>query len=395
MRLIGILNDPKLAKNFSNFLSQQNIENQLELITNTDWGSHEYGSQQCKIWIVDEDQMEVAYDWLEKFQQDPQNPIFQTSEHKLADFLEPVQNQIKTAPLKFAKISQTAASRWEKQTMGTLTFYVLLACCLIFMMEAFTTPTVTYTQSLLPYVPALSSPVKKELMYDYPKAFEYIDKIIKAYGIEKLQNPATLPSEGLFFLKEFWATPYWHGIYEKIVLHFKNPQQPWGFDAPLFEKVKEGQVWRLFTPCLLHADIFHLFFNMIWLVVLGKQIEQRTSAWRYILFIVIAALVSNVAQYLMSGINFIGISGVLCAMLSFIWIRQKSTAWEGYQLQGATMGFMMFFIFMMAALQIGSFFLEIFTQKSLSIGIANTAHITGLACGYCFGKTNFFSWKNS
>ena len=102
---------------------------------------------------------------------------------------------------------------------------------------------------------------------------------------------------------------------------------------PCSKKSRREKYWRLFTPCLLHNDIFHIFFNMIWLVVLGKQMEMRLSLFRYALFILIAAVVTNTAQYLMSGSNFIGFSGVLCAMLTFIWMRQKKTAWEGYQLR--------------------------------------------------------------
>ena len=45
-----------------------------------------------------------------------------------------------------------------------------------------------------------------------------------------------------------------------------------------------------FFPILLHADIFHLFFNMLWLIVLGKQIEQRLKTGRYVLFILLIAM---------------------------------------------------------------------------------------------------------
>ena len=36
-----------------------------------------------------------------------------------------------------------------------------------------------------------------------------------------------------------------------------------------------GQLWRLWTPMLLHANSLHLFFNMYWLYVLGSAIEIR------------------------------------------------------------------------------------------------------------------------
>ncbi len=229
-------------------------------------------------------------------------------------------------------------------------------------------------------------------MYDYPKAYELIDRIVKAYGIESLQNLDALPQAGQYLLQQFNQTPYWQGFYDKFVEHFKHPEQAWNFDAPMFEKIREGQWWRLFTPCLLHSDLFHLFFNMIWLVVLGRQMEQKIGSLRYTLFIVITAVFSNTAQYLMSGSNFLGFSGVLCAMLAFIWVRQRRAGWEGYQLDKSTFTFITFFILFMFALQNLSFFLEVYSNTTMPIGIANTAHLTGAFIGFILGRMQFFTW---
>jgi len=163
--------------------------------------------------------------------------------------------------------------------------------------------------------------------------------------------------------------------------------------APLFEKIREGELWRVITPCFLHSDIFHLLFNMIWLIVLGKQIEQRMKPLRYVLFILITGIVTNTAQYLMTGSDFLGISGVLCAMLSFIWVRQRKAAWEGYRMDRSTFAMMGAFIVMMFAIQVFYFFMEVQGLSTDFMRIANTAHLSGIAIGYIIGKIDTLAVK--
>lgn len=134
---------------------------------------------------------------------------------------------------------------------------------------------------------------------------------------------------------------------------------------------------------------------MLWLIVLGKQLEQRIKPWRYILFILFIAIISNTAQYLMSGPNFIGFSGVLCGMLAFIWVRQKTAAWEGYQIDRMTLIFMLIFILSMTGIQLLSFLLEKSLDWAISPNIANMAHLTGGLTGYILGRLNFFSWRHA
>ena len=278
--------------------------------------------------------------------------------------------------------------------MGAVTFYIILLCTLLFVYTEMTTPIVTHPPQDLPLTPFYSAPLKKDLLYDYPHAYEILDKLANVYGREKLQNPSDLPPEGIYLLQEFEKTPYWKGYYDIFLAYMKKTKPNLAPDAPLFEKIHEGEFWRVFSPALLHYDIFHILFNMIWLVILGKQIEQRLGVVKYIIFILITGIFSNTAQYLMGGSNFLGFSGILCAMLTFIWARQRAAAWEGYFLQPSTMGFMAFFILIMFFLQFSSFFIELYWNQVLSPGIANTAHLSGALCGYLLGKLNIFHWNN-
>lgn len=391
MRLICTLDDQNRAYQLSTYLQDQGINNQLELVTNTDWGSHEYGNVTARIWIYEEEQLDKALEMAAEFQQNPNDPRYQLKEKKLALF----GNVLKGEEVEQPETIPPVQTMQARQPLGLITMYVLFICCLLLFIGSTTSPSVKSISPQFPYVPVLSPPINKALMYDYPEAYEIIDRIISTYGISVVENNATLPEEAKTLLDKYEHTPYWKGIYEMILEHYKNPKSEWNFNAPLFEKIRQGEIWRIFTPCLLHYNLFHLFFNMIWLVVLGKQIEQHIGKGKYILLIVLVAIVSNTAQYLMSGPNFLGFSGVLCGMLAFIWVRQKKAAWEGYMIESSTITFFAFFILFMFFLQIVSFFLEAHAKTSLPIGIANTAHLAGAFTGYVLANMHFFSWKEA
>lgn len=392
MRILCTFNNQKYGELLSSYLQDQGIENQLEITSNTDWGSPDYGNSSAKIWVVEEDEYERAFTILKDFEKDPHNLRYLPKEKDIAVLLEPIQNMQEPPPSKKSQIQIPGS----KQTFGgSLTIYLILLCSVFLFISTLTSP--AYVHDIpqnISYTALYSSPLYKALMYDYPQAFEWLDKFVKAYGIEGLLKLDTVPPEGIKLLNKYSSTPYWKGIYQPLLQHFQNSNQPWNFNAPLFEKIRQGEIWRTFTPALLHYDIFHLFFNMIWLLVLGRQMESKLGAWRYIFFILITGVLSNTAQYLVGGFSFLGFSGILCSMLTFIWIRQKKAAWEGYFLQPSTFGFMAIFIFLMFGIQIGSFFLEAYTGTSIPSGIANTAHLTGGVLGLILGKLDFFSIKN-
>lgn len=393
MRLICTLEDQRQGYQLSSFLMGQGIENQLEVITNTDWDSSDYGSVVCRVWAYDEDQMENALRLTNEFLSNPDQSRFQLPSNISQKPTLP--SQVQDKGVSSAPPPKKTFQSPKEQPLGAITLYTLIICVLLLIVSTFTSPSYRNISHRIPPTPVFTSPINKALMYDYPKAYQLIDRIVNAYGIESLQNLETLPSGGQQLLKQFDETPYWQGFYDKVVAHFKQPEQSWNFNAPLFEKIRNGEVWRLFTPALLHEGLFHLFFNMIWLVVLGRQIEQKIGSLRYLIFIAVTAAISNTAQYLMSGADFLGFSGVLCAMLAFIWVRQRRAGWEGYQLDRNTFAFIAFFILFMFALQNLSFFLEVYSNTVMPIGIANTAHVIGALSGYVLGHMKFFTWQTN
>lgn len=391
MRIIGILEDEKKGLTFSSFLHQKEIAHQLEMEPNYDWGSADYGSSQCKIWIHDEDQVEQAIQWLTHFKENPSDPIFH--------FVQPISSSsFSPSPISNPEIEPSSTRKthgWETATMGWITRSFLILCSILFATTQLIKPSVPIPANTS-VVSLVSSPIDQTLLYDYPLFYELINRFIDMYGYEGLKDPTNLTLEAQILLQKIHHTPFWKGFYEEIFVKNRAENALKGDLAPpLFEKIREGQIWRLFSPALLHGDIFHLFFNMLWLMVLGKQLELRLKASRYLLFILITGIFSNTSQYLMSGSNFVGFSGILCAMLTFIWIRQNQTPWEGYQLDRLSFSFMMFFIIGMALLQLVSLFLEKFFQIEIAPNIANTAHLSGALIGIILGRLDFFSWSHS
>lgn len=376
MRLIGTIKDPTQARRFSGFLTTKGIQNQLE-----------QNEEELIVWVYDEDDVKVASEWLEKFYADPNDTTFENTTTQTTPILKALspENPMEEIP---------SPEHPPQQAHLTLSF--LIICIVLFAASFLTAPAREEVRLPYPYVAVYSSEVTQGLLFDFPKAYQLLEEISDTYGIKALANPATLPPQGQQLLKEYSQTPWWKGYYNELLLMFKGKQpQPWEAGAPWFEQIRQGQVWRLFTPALLHLDIFHLLFNMVWLMVLGKQIELRIGAWRYLLFCLLVGVFANVCQYFVSGPNFIGFSGILCGFFTFIWIRQKKAPWEGYQLQSSTIAMIGIFVGALLLIQVASFITEVYASTSFAPMIANTAHIAGGVGGIILGRLNFFAWKSS
>lgn len=137
-------------------------------------------------------------------------------------------------------------------------------------------------------------------------------------------------------------------------------------------EVMRGQVWRLFTPVVIHFGLPHILFNMMWLFSLGSMIESRQGSGRFALLVFVFALGSNLAQYLFgSSVFFGGMSGVNYGLIGYVWIRGRFDTASGLHLDQQSV-----------VMAIGWFFLCF----SGWVGpIANYAHAGGLLLGMAWG----------
>jgi GlpG protein len=271
-----------------------------------------------------------------------------------------------------------------------VTIFIILICCLLFGFEyGKKSPALAPPYSTL----YASSPIRQLLLFDYPRAAILENRLLDTYGPESLDLTSKLNAEGTSIRDLFLKTPYWGGLYTQSVVRLsKRDEIPTPSLSPslLCERIREGELWRMVTPCLLHADILHLVFNMLWIVALGSQIERKISFSRYLLLIAIIAVGSNTAQYLMTGAHFLGISGIICGMAGFIAARQRTSPWESYNLSPLMYSSLLFFIWALVALGVAAFFLESYLHVYFPISFANTAHLTGLAIGLVLGRTRWF-----
>ncbi len=136
-------------------------------------------------------------------------------------------------------------------------------------------------------------------------------------------------------------------------------------------EISEGQLWRLFTPIIIHFGILHIAFNMIWLYQLGSAIEQRQSIKRMAILVIVTSLLSNLAQYFWSGPSFGGMSGVVYGLLAYIWVQGKYNPRAGLGLE-QNIAIMMLIWFVIC-------------WMGLVGNIANMAHTIGLVSGAILG----------
>jgi GlpG protein len=121
----------------------------------------------------------------------------------------------------------------------------------------------------------------------------------------------------------------------------------------------------------LHFHFLHLFFNMLWLRDLGSMIEARKSPWMLLLVVLVIAGASNLAQYLLSGPNFGGMSGVVYGLLGYVWMQGKFDPASQLSLEPQTITLMIVWFFLCLSGLVGP--------------VANTAHGVGLAVGVAWG----------
>ena len=140
---------------------------------------------------------------------------------------------------------------------------------------------------------------------------------------------------------------------------------------PIAMLIETGQWWRVLGPALIHFSALHIVFNLLWWWSLGKQIEQTFGLSSLLMLFVFSAVISNVAQLLVSGPNFGGLSGVVYALVGCVWwLGWLKPSW-GLSLPKPIV------VFLLVWLGVG--YLDI-----LPVHMANTAHMAGLICGCVF-----------
>lgn len=85
--------------------------------------------------------------------------------------------------------------------------------------------------------------------------------------------------------------------------------------------VRNGEIWRLFTATLMHANITHFWMNTLALIFLAKVIEHTAQRAFVPLIFLLTALVGSIfSVFLYPNTTSIGASGGIMGLLGFITI---------------------------------------------------------------------------
>lgn len=373
MRFLISLENPDTAKGLSALLNDRNIDHELEVKANTNWGDDHYGDKTYVIWVINEENFDPATKLCQRYLNNPsaeELKLKSKSPYNLpkAPKPPPLSIPLEVPPLVIP------------QEKTFVTRVILFICVALFSFQMMTTPSNPGISSEL-WVP---SPINQWLLIDFPKAAELYTKVISLWQASPDDG---IPASATALLEQAFSTPYWKGLYDITMANLKGGTV--SYAAPLFEKVGQGEIWRLFTPALLHANLLHIAFNMMWFWMLGKELENNLGRFKYILLIVIIGVIANISQYLMTGFQFLGFSGIIAGMALYIGERQKHAPWEGFTLDRSIYLFLVFYIMVLAIVEIFTSILIFYNWGTPLISIANTAHIMGAATGYLLGKVGF------
>ena len=368
MRLIGHLENEDDVRRVSLFLKKKGIETSFDGAFDAATGHMSY-----QLWGVDEDRLLEAQGEFERFLKTPSDSMYDLP---ITETRAPEEEKVMEAPPR------------TKTSFTPLTAFIIALCGFIFLLNL--AEEISSKKRAGKESAVFMTNIQLTLFYDVPAPIEKLEAIIKKYKIEPDQKIESLSPEALREVQALEKTPFWRGGYDWILLKFKG-ESSFLAEGAMFQKIREGELWRLFSPAVLHVGLLHLLFNMLWAWILSRPIERKIGAFRLLILVLFVGVGSNTAQYLMGGPFFLGYSGVVMGLAGFTWMREKIAPWEGYPLQRSTMLFLLIFVGAMFLIQMVSFGMQIFTSVNFSPNIANTAHISGALLGALLGRFSFFA----
>jgi membrane associated rhomboid family serine protease len=145
--------------------------------------------------------------------------------------------------------------------------------------------------------------------------------------------------------------------------------------------IYSGHIWQLFTYSFLHADVIHVFFNLMMLAFIGAELEQTWGTARFLRYYFFCTTVAGLFYILMAVVMrtalppMVGASGGIYGLLMAY----------GLIFGERVMLFMMLFplkakhfVWVLAAIE---FLTSIFAGRG---GLASIAHLAGMGAGFAY-----------
>jgi len=133
--------------------------------------------------------------------------------------------------------------------------------------------------------------------------------------------------------------------------------------------------WTLITHMFVHANMEHLFFNMLFLFFFGTELERRVGESRFLQIFIISGLAGAIGQMAVVPTGYMmGASGALYGVMGCLAVIAPEIK------------VLLFFVIPLSIRAAVVLFAVLdFTMMGSADSIAHMAHITGLLAGLAYG----------
>lgn len=159
--------------------------------------------------------------------------------------------------------------------------------------------------------------------------------------------------------------------YERMILQY-------GFIPMLLTLNPIEGVFRMFTSMFLHADILHIFGNMLFLYIFGDNVEDRMGHVKFLFFYLLFGVAAGLAHFMInphSIVPAIGASGAISGVMGAYMVM--------FPFARVRVFYRFFMVRLPAVVYLGFWFLMQLFESMLPeyVGIAYWAHIGGFIIG--------------
>jgi membrane associated rhomboid family serine protease len=143
------------------------------------------------------------------------------------------------------------------------------------------------------------------------------------------------------------------------------------YGAKINQQIAQGELWRLFTPMLLHGSLLHIAFNMYALSRIGPSLERFYGHWRFLTLYILSGFGGNVISMMFTDAASLGSSTAIFGLIG----AQGVFYYHNREMFGSTFRQALNGIVTIAVVNL---------IIGLSPGIDNWGHIGGLGAGVLF-----------
>lgn len=79
--------------------------------------------------------------------------------------------------------------------------------------------------------------------------------------------------------------------------------------------IVDGQLWRFLTSMFLHGSLTHLLFNMMALLILGRDIERIYGYKKFLIIYFVSGFFGSIGSFLLNDATSVGASGAIFGLL--------------------------------------------------------------------------------